>query len=120
MIVLDASVLLDVIWQRRRSTAVHAAINADPDRVVSAVQVAEVAGLTASRGGVWPRVERQLRNLGVRSVAFESGDGAATASEPQNVSLGDRCCLAFGHRRNATILTADAAWAGLQGVTVIR
>ncbi|MBD0021417.1 PIN domain-containing protein [Gordonia pseudamarae] len=36
------------------------------------------------------------------------------------LSLGDRLCLALGHRRALPVLTADRAWGGRDGVEKLR
>lgn len=45
---------------------------------------------------------------------------AALWRREDGLSLGDRLCLALGERMEQDVLTADAAWAGLPRVALIR
>jgi ribonuclease VapC len=40
------------------------------------------------------------------------------STRERGLSLGDRCCLALGQARGATIVTADRAWHGLDGFAI--
>lgn len=60
-------------------------------------------------------------NLTVEPVTIEDAERAAELWEPRSGhSLGVRLCLALAERRGAEVLTADQAWAGRAGVTLIR
>ena len=72
MIVLDASVVLDLVWSHRRSAQVAQRIAGSEPVVIPAVQVAEVASMVTGRGGSWARVARALELRGVTAVILRN------------------------------------------------
>jgi ribonuclease VapC len=124
-VVLDASAMLAVLLEepgRDRVLAVMggaliASVNWSEvvarlvGRAASDTQIAAAAGLMAGR----------IEGFGVQEADLAGRLIART--RPLGLSLGDRCCLAFGMLRKATVLTADRAWAGLDlgiSIEVIR
>lgn len=119
--VLDASALLAVLLEEPGKervltvlgSAAIASVNWSEvvarlvNREASDAQVAAAAGLMAGR---------------IEAFGMEDADLAGrliARTRPLGLSLGDRCCLAFGILRKATVLTTDRAWAGLDvGVAI--
>lgn len=57
----------------------------------------------------------------VVDVTQADAEAAAELWQPgSGLSLADRLCIALGRRLKAEVLTADSAWSGMPGVTVIR
>jgi PIN domain nuclease of toxin-antitoxin system len=57
----------------------------------------------------------------VESVTIEDAEWAAARwRRPEGLSLGDRLCLAVGHRLATDVLTADRTWGDGEGVRQIR
>lgn len=118
---LDTSAVLALLLEEPGSVAVEAALNTTC--FVSAAIWSEIAQKSAQKNLNWTHVRAALQGLGINVVAVgeEDAELAAELWQPGNgLSLADRLCLALGHRLDAEILTADQAWAGLPGVTVIR
>ena len=119
--VLDASALLAVLLEEPGKervltvlgSAAIASVNWSEvvarlvNREASDAQVAAAAGLMAGR---------------IEAFGMEDADLAGrliARTRPLGLSLGGRCCLAFGILRKATVLTTDRAWAGLDvGVAI--
>jgi ribonuclease VapC len=111
--VLDASALLAGLNAEAGADRVAAALDF---AVVSAVNLAEVAGGLARGGNSPERVRAVLTTLACTVVpadeemAIEVGLMRGV-TDRVGLSLGDRFCLALGRRLRATVLTADRQWA---------
>ncbi len=122
MSVLDSSALLAFLLAEPGGDRVQAALE-DREGTCSAVVWSEVAQKVRFRGIGWRPVRSLLINFGitVEPVTIEDAEAAAELWRAgDGLSLADRLCLALGARLGATVLTADRAWAGREGVTVIR
>lgn len=63
----------------------------------------------------------EVHNLEITPLLQTDAERAATMWLPgEGLSLADRCCLAVTERLDATVLTADTAWASRPGVELIR
>ena len=124
--VLDASAALAVLKREPGEDRVTEALGAGA--VISAVNLSEVVAKLA--GGGMPESEIRADIGGLRmDVAPFDADAAFAAglliplTRSAGLSLGDRACIALGQRRGLPVLTADAAWAGLDlgvEITVLR
>lgn len=120
--VLDASALLALLYREPGADAVEEVLDG---AVVSAVNWSEVLQKLAQRG-VRPAsaTVAALLELGLRIEPFTLVDARRAAElweagRETGLSLGDRACLALGHRLAAEALTADRAWKTVDaGVTV--
>lgn len=95
----------------------------DEGGVCSAANWSEVAQKVASRGDSWSIARAVLlrRLNAVESVTIEDAEVAAGLwRRGEGLSLADRLCLALGRRLGAQIVTADRAWEGREGVTLVR
>lgn len=83
----------------------------------------EVMQKTLALGDDW-NVARQMLSsfsLVIESVTQADAEYAAVLwADHRSLSLGDRLCLALGHRLGATVLTADAAWGTSATIQQIR
>lgn len=122
MNVFDASALLAYL-QRERGGGVVAE-HLERGGACSAANWSETAQKVLAAGASWPRARALLRShpLVVEPVTDADAEHAAGLWTPTGgLSLGDRCCLALGHRLGASaILTADRAWSGLAAVVLVR
>lgn len=114
--VLDASALLALLGDEPGGGRVTACL---PEALMSAVNLAEVAGVLI-RSGV-PPVEARglLDDLALTVIPFDEDHAhRAAALRPATraagLSLGDRACLALAQSRNLPALTADRAWGKLK------
>ena len=120
--VYDASALLAVVFDEPGGDAVMHCLNT-PGGEVSAVNWSEVGAKLVERGLPGSEVARELSAFALDVVAFDAEQatlaaGLRLSTRVLGLSLGDRCCLALGRVRNARIITADAAWAGLEGFDI--
>lgn len=119
--VLDASAVLALVHDERGADVVRTQAG---ERVISAVNYAEVAGHLFDQGFPKEAVNRQMLLLGLQIAPLDGETAlAAAALRPGTrrlgLSLGDRACLALARRLGAPVLTADRAWARLDvGVDV--
>jgi ribonuclease VapC len=119
--VLDASALLAYLGNEPGAQAVTDAIA--EGAVISTVNLAEVLSTVAARGPDPAALAAELVARGLLGGAlivepFGDADAIETArlrplTRAAGLSLGDRACLALGHRRRAPVLTADATWVGI-------
>ncbi len=122
-IVLDASALTALL---SRETGWEQVDEALAEAVISAVNLAEVAGIFARRGAEEADIREMLGNVTIKRVPFDEELALdAGMLEPltrvAGLSLGDRACLALARRLRAPVMTADRAWsavADVVGVTV--
>ncbi len=121
MTVLDASAVLAFLQAEPGSDRVAAVLQAS---CISAANASECGAKIVARGGSASELFEQLRRHGVEIVPVNEADALFAAeiwpqARRHGLSLGDRLCLALGHRRAATVLTADRAWLQVDvGVTV--
>jgi len=120
-VVLDASALLALLQDEAGAEIVAARL---PEAVISAVNLAEVAGRLVEAGVPIEQCRDALTGLALDVVPFDE-EAAYVASELRpatrraGLSLGDRACLALAMRLDRPALTADRAWKRVRvGVTV--
>ncbi|HEX9124666.1 MAG TPA: type II toxin-antitoxin system VapC family toxin [Actinomycetota bacterium] len=126
MTVLDASALLAYLLDEAGADAVERALA--EEAAIGAVNLAEVLSKLADTGEDPEGAMDAIAVLPLQVVPFDEDLAVATArlrplTSSAALSLGDRSCLALGHRIGGRVLTADAAWAGLvpgADVQVIR
>ncbi|MGH8579110.1 MAG: type II toxin-antitoxin system VapC family toxin [Gammaproteobacteria bacterium] len=117
MRVLDASAVLAYLQQERGMDTVRNALQVGASN--NTVNLAEVCAKLKGRG-VEPRpIVERLKALGLDVAAFSEEDAIFSGeivpvTQPLELSLGDRACLAFCRRLNAAVLTAEKAWARLE------
>jgi PIN domain nuclease of toxin-antitoxin system len=120
-VVLDASALLVLLYAEEGKDEVAATVRG---AAMSAVNLAEVVGKLADRGGTEGGLRDVVSRVGLEVHPFELDDAFAVGSLRERtrgvgLSLGDRACLALGMRLDRPVLTADRAWTSLKlGVTV--
>ncbi|WP_027881227.1 type II toxin-antitoxin system VapC family toxin [Meiothermus rufus] len=117
-VVLDASAFLAYLNQEPGAEEV--ARQMVGGGFISAVNLAEVYSKVAEWGQDAHLLEEALVRQGVLGgvvevVPFRSEDALAAAAlrpltKVQELSLGDRVCLALAHRLKLPVLTTDAAW----------
>ena len=101
----------------------------DPRRLVgatvSAVNLCEIRSKLHDDGLNEPQADAAMSAMNLRVVAFDRAQ-AGTAARLRSVtrhaglSLGDRACLALGHKLGCPVVAADRVWANLDvGVEII-
>lgn len=121
VIALDTSALIAFLRDEPGAEHVQRALTSEC--VASAAIWSELAQKSPQLGSNWPSVRSALKAFGLQVVPVSEEDAEAAAAlwKPgTGLSLADRLCIALGQRLNAEVLTADQAWAGIPGVTVIR
>ena len=121
MTVLDASALLAFLQNEPGADAVRGLLG--PNARCGAANWAEAAQKVRRRGADWSLASALLDNWGLTVEPVTRADAewaAARWRASENLSLGDRLCLALGERLDAVIWTADREWDGLDRVRLIR
>jgi ribonuclease VapC len=113
--VLDASALLALLNAEDGAELVGDLL---PDAVVSAVNLAEVVARLTAIGMPQGEIREALALLGLPVVPFDEAQGYQAGlfysqGKLVGLSLGDRACLALAQAMEATAVTADQAWGGL-------
>lgn len=120
-VVLDASAILALLNQEEGAERVAPFL---ADAVISTVNLAEVVTRLALAGMPETAIREALALLPLESVPFDVGQAIevgllAPTTKPPGLSLGDRACLVLASRLDATAVTADQAWVGIDaGVAV--
>ncbi len=120
--VVDASALLAFLQGEAGAAQVERVLDSS-DAVVGSANWSETARTIIRAGGDWELARALLLGYGVtvEPVTQDDAEEAARAwPEESGLSLGDRLSLALGKRYDATVVTADRAWDGLPGVSLIR
>ncbi len=89
------------------------------DGVIGAANWSEVLQKSRQHGAPAEVVARLLNSFGleVTDVTAADAERAADLWAPGSVlSLADRLCLALGQRLRVPVVTADAAWASVNGL----
>lgn len=123
--VLDASAVLSLLQGERGADRVAECL---PGARISAVNLAEVVGKLSETGMPAGLIQSVLSGLGLRVVALDESAAFEVgllrrATRAQGLSLGDRACIALSASSGLPALTADRAWASLNGgaqVEIIR
>lgn len=113
--VLDASAVLSVINEEPGSERIAERLE---EAAISAVNLAEVVTKLQDRGFTDQEIDEMLLLLDMDVRIFDSPTAILAGklrgvTRHAGLSLGDRACLAFAQRENATALTMDKAWAAL-------
>ncbi len=121
MNVFDASALLAYLKGEAGALAVEQVL--ENGGACSAANWSEVAQKIRSRGRNWTLARALLlgHHLVVEPVTAPDAEWAAARWQPgEGLSMGDRLCLALGHRMDADIWTADVAWGSAGRIRQIR
>lgn len=124
--VLDASAVLAVLQQEPGQERVAEAL--DEGAAISAVNLSEVVAKLAAARAPEAGIRAKIAELRMDVSPFDADAAFAAGlliplTRAAGLSLGDRACIALGQRRGLPVLTADAAWAGLDlgvEITVLR
>jgi ribonuclease VapC len=121
-VVADASVIIALLVGEPIT-------NFDPERLagaaISAVNLAEVLARLQEFGTPEGDAVAAIARLDLRVVPFDEPQALIaarlrSATRRAGLSLGDRACLALGHRLGYPVVTADPIWASLNlGVQVV-
>ncbi|MFT7724231.1 MAG: type II toxin-antitoxin system VapC family toxin [Roseateles sp.] len=117
--VYDTSALLASVFSEPGGGAV-VELAVEHGGFVSAANWAECASKLAEQAYPTGRIEFELKQFGLdvvplsASLALQAGL-LRPATKVLGLSLGDRCCLALAASLDATVVTADHAWAKLPG-----
>jgi len=120
-VVLDASALLAYLKDEDGSTTVEAELV--NGAVCGAANWSEVSLALHRAGRDWSLARSLLMSfsLDIHEVTIADAEYAAALWRPgSGLSLGDRLCLALGHRLAMDVLTADRAWGVTDGIRYIR
>lgn len=114
--VLDASALLTLLNEEPGKDVVEEAIG---DCSISAVNYCEVIGKLIDAGVPDDDARHTVELLNIEIVDFDAklafqAASLRSATRILGLSLGDRCCLALGRARKATVLTSERSWSKLK------
>jgi ribonuclease VapC len=123
--VFDASAVLALLFAEPGAEVAGRYLR---DGIISAANLAEVLAKLVDQGLPLPEAIRAVAMLGLEVAPLTEAQGQRSAefrpaSRVLGLSLGDRACLALAAERGLPALTADRAWARLDGtveVVVIR
>ena len=121
MSVFDASAMLALLFQEPGSELVEQRL--PQGGACGAANWAEVAQKCRARGKNWFEARQALLSFPLTIEPVTAADAELAAEmwhRGEGLSLADRLCLALGIRLGAEVLSADQAWAGREGVIVIR
>ena len=121
MIVLDASALLAFWLGEPGADTVEATLTSGA--TCGAANWSETAQKVLARQRDWGLARALLESysITVEPVTLDDAEWAASRWQPgEGLSLGDRLCLALGERKDAQVLTADAAWGSDGRIVQIR
>lgn len=114
--VLDTSALLALLNEEPGKDLVEEAIG---DCSISAVNYCEVIGKLIDAGVPEDDARQTVDLLNIEIVDFDAklafqAASLRAAARRLGLSLGDRCCLALGRARKATVITAERSWSNLK------
>ncbi len=121
MNVIDASALLAFLQGEKGADRVDRIL--DEGGSCGAASWSEVAQKVRAAGRDWPSARQLLSTYRLTVVSVTAADAehaAAMWAEVPALSLGDRLCLARGHRLGGLVWTADRAWGDDAPVRQIR
>lgn len=121
MTVFDASALLAYLGGEDGADVVEAAM--EHGGRCSAANWSEVAQKVIAAGGDWDLSRALLLSYGINPepVTAEDAEWAARRwRRGENLSLGDRMCLALAARTGVVALTADRTWGASEEIHQIR
>ena len=121
-VVLDASAVLAFVYAEDGAEDVEQLLEA---ATISTVNWSETLTKILAQGGDPDRLGGQVLALGPQIEPFTSADAEYAAklyplTSTRGLSLGDRACLAVAKRLEATVVTADQAWAELNHGIEVR
>ncbi|MCY3621307.1 MAG: type II toxin-antitoxin system VapC family toxin [Gammaproteobacteria bacterium] len=113
--VFDSSALLAIAFGENGADVAAQALDG---AVISAVNAAEVVTRYVDRGSSPDQARRWFEDFGLAVRPFDEVLAMQTGSlrektREHGLSLGDRACLSLAMRENASVVTADRAWASL-------
>lgn len=120
-LVFDSSALLAIVFQEDGAEAAARRLSGG---IVSAVNASEVIARLVDFGASGEDARNALLNFGLEIRPFDTALAVAAgqlraATREKGLSLGDRACVALAIHEQASIVTADRAWKGLDpGVEV--
>jgi len=122
-VVVDASAVLALLNEEDGSEEISQLIG---NAVISSVNLSEVVTKLADAGITERNIEQILSNLNLEIIPFNNQQAfmAALLLRPSTklneLSLGDRACLALGIALNLPVITTDRLWANLNLDVEIR
>ena len=121
MNVFDASALLAFVQGEDGSDLVEESLG--QGGVCSTANWSEVAQKILAAGRDWELAKALLTSYELDLEPVTASDAEMAAAlwvRGGGLSLGDRLCLALGHRLAADVLTADTSWGTGEGIRQIR
>jgi len=120
-VVLDASALLALLNAEKGADIIQELLQ---HASISTVNLAEVVTRLAAVGMPDNEIRATLSVLGLETIVFDDEQAILsglfyTRTHSLGLSLGDRACLALAKVKDATAVTADRAWEGLDiGISI--
>jgi ribonuclease VapC len=113
--VFDSSALLAMLWGEPGADAAEALVE---DSAISAVNMAEVSSKLFDHGANNDVVQAFLTRTRIRVIPYDEKQAFRTGelrlpTRAFGLSIGDRACLGLAEAENATAVTADRNWLGL-------